>query len=63
MSKIVVTDDFKIMTKRAFTAFKDKDEKSFVSAIRYIFRELKYNEQEQYIKYLFLKLESEVENE
>ena len=60
MSKIVVTDDFKIMTKRAFTAFKDKDEKAFISAIRYIFRELKYNEQEQYIKYLFLKLESEV---
>lgn len=60
---IKVTDDFKIMTNRAFIAFKAKDIENFITAIRYIFQELKYNEQEQYIKYLFCKLESEVENE
>ena len=51
-----VTDDFKIMTNRAIIAFKAKDEKDFSAAIRYIFRELQYPEQEEYIKYLFRKL-------
>lgn len=61
--KQIITDDFKIMTNRAFVAIKDNNEKDFIAAIRYIFRELQYNEQELYIKYLFRKLKCEVTND
>lgn len=51
-----VTDDFKIMTNRAIVAIKDKNEKDFICAIRYILKECQYREQEEYAKYLFRKM-------
>lgn len=60
---IVVTDDFKIMTNRAIIAIKNKNEKDFICAIRYILKECEYREQESFAKYLFNKIISEVFNE
>ena len=51
-----VTDDFKIMTNRAIEAFKNKQINLFHDAVKYIIRELKKEEIEDYVKYLYNKL-------
>ena len=51
-----VTDDFKIMTNRAIEALKNKQQNLFEHSVKYIFKELKNEEREDYIKYLYNKL-------
>ena len=58
-----VTDDFKIMIKRAIVSIKDEDKESFTNSIKYILEQLEYKEYDVFIEYLFNKIISEVENE
>ena len=53
---IVVTDDFKIMTNRAFLAIKETNKKDFERALNYILTNLEAREIKPYIEYLWNKL-------
>lgn len=55
---IIVTDDFKIMTNRAFLAVKETNKEDFKRALNYIFTNLDCREKEPYIEYLWLKLKA-----
>lgn len=53
-----VTDDFKIMTNRAIECIKSNNQELFITSIKYILKELKYREYEDYADYLYRKLKT-----
>lgn len=56
---IIVTDDFKIITNRAFLAIKEKNKKDFETALNYILANLEVREIKPYIEYLWNKLQED----